>query len=148
MFPFLRLMRLLVDFYCASYTRPPGPMSLVFQKQQVQGIRMGSARQAAKLHHTVDEHEEGSQPGHPVSASVDEIVYYLRQQDDVVVPQENAEFLVNGRFGLQLDELVSRANRMRARQAKPELRIAGHPPSGELNLKRRMAIVRAQAMVN
>jgi hypothetical protein len=53
-------------------------------KQQVQGIRMGSARQIAKMHHTVGEHEEGSGSSHSVSSSIDEIVRYLRQQDDVV----------------------------------------------------------------
>jgi hypothetical protein len=50
-------------------------------------------------------------------------VRYLRQQDDVVVPQTNGEFMINGRFPLDVVELVSRANRMRARQGKPEFKL-------------------------
>ncbi len=92
---------------------------------------MGSARQIANRRPTVDEQEQGLQPTPDLSASVDEIVRYLRQQDDVVVPQENGEFLVNARFKLPLEGLTSRANRMRARQGKPEFRLAGHQPPGE-----------------
>jgi DNA-binding CsgD family transcriptional regulator len=92
--------------------------------RQVQGIRMGSARQIAGLRRTVDEQEQGSQPAPAVSVSIDEIVRYLRQQDDVVVPQEGGEFLVNARFRLPLEKLVTRANRMRARQGKPEFQMA------------------------
>jgi hypothetical protein len=99
--------------------------------RQVQGIRMGSARQIARLRHTVDEQKQGSQPAPAVSASVDEIVRYLRQQDDVVVPQEGGEFLVNARFSLPLEKLVSRANRMRARQGKPEFHLADYQSSAE-----------------
>jgi hypothetical protein len=99
--------------------------------RQVQGIRMGSARQIARLRHTVDEQKQGSQPAPAVSASVDEIVRYLRQQDDVVVPQEGGEFLVNARFSLPLEKLVSRANRIRARQGKPEFHLAHYQFSAE-----------------
>ena len=52
--------------------------------------------------------------------SVQEVIRYLRQQDDVIVPQEDGEYLVNGRFRMRPDELVDRANRMRSRQGKPE----------------------------
>ena len=93
-------------------------------KQQVQGIRMGLARQTAKRP-LVDEQEQGSAPTETFSTSLEEIVRYLRQQNDVVVPQENGEFLVNARFRLPLDELIIRANRMRSRQGKPEFRRAG-----------------------
>jgi hypothetical protein len=99
-------------------------------KQQVQGIRMGSARQIKKRLHTVDEQEQGLQPTSDLSASVDEIVRYLRQQDDVVVRQDGGEFLVNARDKLPLEGLISRANRMRTRQGKPEFRLADHQPSG------------------
>jgi hypothetical protein len=99
--------------------------------QQVQGIRMGSARQISNRRHIVDKQQKGSQPTPDPSASVDEIVRYLRQQDDVVVPQEDGEFLINGRFKLPLDGLISRANRMRTRQGKPEFRTVGHRPPGE-----------------
>jgi hypothetical protein len=53
-----------------------------------------------------------------VLAGIEDIVRYLRQRDDVVVP-ENGFFLVNGRFRLSPEELLGRANKMRARQGKP-----------------------------
>jgi len=55
-----------------------------------------------------------------VWANVDDIVRYLRQRDDVVVSAEGGMFLVNGRFRLDPDELLLRANKMRRRQGKPE----------------------------
>ena len=39
-----------------------------------------------------------------------EIVRYLRQQDDVVLPQENGQYTLNGRARLSINELVARAN--------------------------------------
>jgi hypothetical protein len=54
---------------------------------------------------------------------VAEVVRYLRQQDDVVVPHGNGMFLVNGRFNLRLSELVDKANRIRRRQNKPLFKI-------------------------
>jgi hypothetical protein len=102
-------------------------------KQQVQGIRMGSGREIAKRRDSVDQQQQGSPPTADFSASVDEIVRYLRQQDDVVVPQDG-EFLVNTRFRLPLEKLLSRANRMRIRQGKPEFRLAGHQSTGEPNV--------------
>lgn len=59
------------------------------------------------------------------TVSVDEVVRYLRQQDDIVVPQENGEFLVNARFHMPMAGLIARANRMRARQGKPEFEMLG-----------------------
>ena len=53
-----------------------------------------------------------------VLAGAEDIVRYLRQRDDVVVP-ENGFFLVNGRFRLSPGELLARANKMRARQGMP-----------------------------
>ncbi len=53
-----------------------------------------------------------------VLAGSEDIVRYLRQRDDVVVP-ENGFFLVNGRFRLSPGELLARANKMRARQGMP-----------------------------
>src|SRR5438874_2175222 len=53
------------------------------------------------------------------TSSIDEIVRYLRQQDDVVVPQEDDGYLVNGRFRMSAAELTLRANRMRYRQGRP-----------------------------
>ncbi len=54
-----------------------------------------------------------------VSPFVTEVVRYLRQQDDVVVPEGNGIFLVNGRLRLETSELVDKANRMRSRQNQP-----------------------------
>jgi hypothetical protein len=93
--------------------------------KQVQGIRMGCARELAKRREQLGRkspHPDQS-PAH--TASVEEIIRYLRQQDDVVVPQENGDFLVNGRFQMALGDLVARANRMRARQRKPEFEMTG-----------------------
>jgi hypothetical protein len=93
--------------------------------KQVQGVRMGCARELAKRREqlsTKSPHRDQS-PTH--TASVQEVIRYLRQQDDVVVPQENGDFLVNGRFQMPLGDLVARANRMRARQRKPEFEMTG-----------------------
>jgi hypothetical protein len=70
-----------------------------------------------------------SQPVLSHSASMEEIIRYLRQQDDVVVPQENGQFLVNGRFHMPLADLAARANRMRARQRKPAFELIGDKPA-------------------
>jgi hypothetical protein len=87
--------------------------------KQVQGLRMGCSREIARRAELAgrsprsDRHEHASK-----TASVDEIVRYLRQQDDVVVLQEGGGYLVNGRFRLSAAELIARANRMRSRQHK------------------------------
>jgi len=85
--------------------------------QQVQGVRIGSAREIAarrQARHNVPPPEITS------ITTVQEVIRYLRQQDDVVVLQEDGKYLVNGRFRMRPDELVDRANRMRSRQGKPE----------------------------
>jgi hypothetical protein len=87
--------------------------------RQVQGVRMGAARQIASRREPGAEQTAATE----TAASPEDVVRYLRQQDDVVVPQEGGQFLVNARFRLGLDELVSRANRMRSRQRKPEFRL-------------------------
>ena len=89
--------------------------------KQIQGFRMGCAREIARRrakldersHQAVDRHEQVTE-----TASIDEIVRYLRQQDDVVVLQDDGDYLVNGRFRLSAAELTIRANRMRSRQRK------------------------------
>src|ERR1700732_211218 len=63
------------------------------------------------------------------SAAIEKIIRYLRQQDDVVVPQENGQFLVNGRFHMSLADLAARANRMRARQQKPAFELIDDKPA-------------------
>jgi hypothetical protein len=117
--------------------------------KQVQGVRIGCAREIAARR---GERDNGQIAGErsssiiaPVAAaarpttvagSVDDVVRFLRQQDDVVVPQGSGEFLVNARFRLQLEELINRANRIRTRQGKPEFaltnRVNGHVPAANL----------------
>ena len=94
--------------------------------KQIQGIRMGSAREIARRRDQLCKTEAEAEQNDLAPGSVDDIVRYLRQQDDVVVSQENGEFLVNGRFRMPLADLVGRANRMRERQGKPKFDL----PSG------------------
>ena len=100
--------------------------------RQVQGLRMGCAREIARRR---DQLAKGSARIEPTSlpASVEEIVRYLRQQDEVVVQQPNGGFLLNGRFNLTLADLLARANRMRSRQNKPSFESLGGMPVGEKN---------------
>jgi hypothetical protein len=84
--------------------------------KQIQGIRMGSAREIARRRGQPSNAElQESVPG----AIIDDIIRYLRQQDDVVVSQEDGSYLINGRFRMTTSELIMRANRMRTRQRKP-----------------------------
>ena len=91
--------------------------------QQVQGVRIGSAREIAVRR---QRSHNAPTPEITSTASVQEVIRYLRQQDDVVVPQEDGHYLVNGRFRMGPDELVDRANRMRSRQGKPEFNSGSH----------------------
>jgi hypothetical protein len=92
--------------------------------QQVQGLRIGSAREIAKRRDQRGEETAPSEQALPHTACIADIVRYLRQQNDVVVPQENG-FLVNGRFQMSTTDLIARANRMRARQRQPEFKFIG-----------------------
>lgn len=90
--------------------------------KQVQGLRMGCAREIARRRAALVERSPQAddrieQTTSPVS--LEEVVRYLRQQDDVVVPQEDGFYLVNARFRLSAAELTLRANRMRGRQTRP-----------------------------
>ena len=93
--------------------------------KQVQGIRMGCAREIAKRRDQLSRTTAEAGETMMATVSVDEVVRYLRQQDDIVVPQENGEFLVNARFHLPMADLTARANRMRARQGKPKFEFPG-----------------------
>jgi hypothetical protein len=62
-----------------------------------------------------------------VWAGPDDVVQYLRQRDDVIVPTQDGAYMVNGRFRESLEELVKRANRMRTRQRQPLFQLM--PPS-------------------
>ena len=91
--------------------------------KQVQGFRIGSAREIARRRAHTGNAFEAEQEASP-TAIIDDIVRYLRQQDDVVVLQEDGGYLVNGRFRMTASELVARANRMRTRQRKPTFEVA------------------------
>jgi hypothetical protein len=100
--------------------------------RQVQGLRMGCAREIARHRDQVGKESARTEPT-SLPSSVEEIVRYLRQQDEVVVAQPNGDFLLNGRFNLTLADLLARANRMRARQHKPSFELLGGIPVGEKN---------------
>ena len=57
-------------------------------------------------------------------ALIEDVVRYLRRRDDTVVPKGEDLFLVNGRFPMSSDELISRANRMRERDGKPTFQLS------------------------
>lgn len=86
--------------------------------RQVQALRMGADR-AAKRRPLDTENT----PDPMIVASREEVVRYLRQRDDVVVPDGDGVFLVNGRFRLSLSELIAKANRARCRQNKPLFKV-------------------------
>lgn len=92
--------------------------------KQVQGVRMGAARQIA-LRRTASRTAPPYTQEEPIAATVDDVIRYLRQQDDVVVPEGDNQFLVNARFHLDLAELVAKANRSRVRQKKPRFELSG-----------------------
>jgi hypothetical protein len=68
-----------------------------------------------------------------VLASTDDIVRYLRQQDDVVVGAGDGKQLVNGRCRPDPSELVTRANRMRERQGKPPFELISKTATHVMN---------------
>ena len=88
--------------------------------KKIQGFRMGCAREIARRRAKFDEQVQDPAGREQVTetASIDDIVRYLRQQDDTVVLQEDGGYVVNGRFRLSAAELTARANRMRSRQRK------------------------------
>jgi hypothetical protein len=57
-------------------------------------------------------------------ALIENVVRYLRQRGDTVVPKGEDRFLVNGRFQLNGDELISRANRMRERAGQSTFQVS------------------------
>jgi hypothetical protein len=99
--------------------------------KQVQGIRMGCAREIAKRRDQLTRKPMQPDRASPQTARIEDIVRYLRQQDDVVVAQEKGEFLVNGRFRMPFEDLIARANRIRRRQGQPAFELpggeTGHP---------------------
>lgn len=91
--------------------------------KQVQGLRIGCAREITRRR-ALSGNGEPQLDQAPASTSLmEDIIRYLRQQDDVVVSQDDGGYLVNGRFPMTASELVVRANRMRARQRKPAFEL-------------------------
>ena len=87
--------------------------------RQVQGFRMQMARRAKSKKRPRQTAGSASVPlTYPFLT--DEVVRYLRQQDDIVVADGPGMFLVNGRFRMDFEQLQHRANRMRQRQRQPE----------------------------
>jgi len=95
--------------------------------KQVQGIRMGCSREIASRREQLSRETAPSDQVVVPAASIEEVVRYLRQQDDVVVLQEDGSYLINGRFRMSAAELISRANRMRSRQRKPAFEFGENP---------------------
>lgn len=91
--------------------------------KQVQGLRIGCASEIARRRALAQNEAPALQQQVPSVGLIDDIVRYLRQQDDVVVLQGNGEYLINGRFRVTPAELLIRANRMRSRQGKPAFEV-------------------------
>jgi hypothetical protein len=98
--------------------------------RQVQGVRLGTGRKGTKNR---DRAAENIEVPTIAPTPLEGVIRYLRQQDDVVV-RDGDGFLVNGRFQMSASELVSRANKMRARQHRPEfaLPVADRPKGGTI----------------
>jgi hypothetical protein len=89
--------------------------------RQVQGFRMQLARAANRREQAKAEKEDNAQSIETCNSPlVEEVIRYLRQQGDVVVKSGHFAFLVNNRFTLDFEQLLTRANRMRSRQGKSE----------------------------
>jgi hypothetical protein len=101
--------------------------------KQVQGLRIGCAREIAQRRDRFGSKEPADLDQISPATPVEVIVRYLRQQDDVVVPQESGDFLVNGRFQMSLRDLIARANRMRSRQGKTAFESLSEKPVEKKN---------------
>jgi hypothetical protein len=96
--------------------------------KQVQGLRISCACEIARRRDQFEKKPAQLDPT-SVATSAEEIIRYLRQQDDIVVPQEDGSYLINGRFRMSLAELSARANRMRRRQRKPAFEMSSEMPN-------------------
>ena len=108
----------LLDRHADGAHNPQLASEFGLSPKQVQGIRISEARKG-KLDRS------GTPSAENPPQSIDEVVRFLRQQDHVVVREDDGRFLVNGRFKLVAAELIERANRIRARQGKPAFRQIG-----------------------
>jgi hypothetical protein len=115
--------------------------------RQAHGFRIGFARRKATpgpatLGNKASPHVEATErlqqeiflrqrpPQPPV---MDDVVRFLRQQDDIVVRNGDG-FLVNARLLLSAQELVARANAKRIALGKPPFSIDMRPNGGNLSL--------------
>jgi hypothetical protein len=124
----------LLDRLAAGSTNVELAAEFELSAQQVQGVRVGSAREIARRREALDEATKLQPKDQRLAETAgqiynhlpqqDDVVRYLRQKDDVVIRQADGTFLVNGRFQMSLAELAERANRMRRRQGKPEFQLA------------------------
>ena len=111
----------LIERLSSGATNPELASEFGLSRKQVQGLRLGLARKGTKWRASLEEKQQPTEEAHAVSA--DEVVRYLRQQDDIVVQYGEGGYLVNGRFQLSLPDLISRANKMRNRQGKPDFKF-------------------------
>jgi len=112
---------------------------------QIQGFRMGAARRIASRRSAAHGTMQQDLPDR-ISASIEDVVRYLRQQDDVVVPEGSDRYVVNGRFHLDLAELLAKANRIRARHNKPLFQLRGLPANGRADQIMRPAAISASRL--
>ena len=80
----------LLDRLAAGATNAELAREFGLGARQVQGIRMGAAREIANRRNR--QPKPLASPAEDTSASPEEDVRYLRQQDNVVVPQDEGEF--------------------------------------------------------
>ena len=112
----------LIERLASGATNPELASEFGLSRKQVQGLRLGLARKGTKWRADSEEKQQPSEE--TCAASADEVVRYLRQQDDVVVQHGERGYLVNGRFQMSLPDLINRANKMRSRQGKPDFKVS------------------------
>lgn len=120
----------LLDRIACGETNAALAVEFGLPRKQIQGLRMGAARRIALRRPAGQASEPRGKP-EKISASIEDVVRYLRQQDDVVVSEGGNRFLVNGRFHLDPAELLAKANRIRERHDKPLFRL-GEPQADSL----------------
>ena len=108
--------------------------------RQVQGIQMGCAREIETRREQLSSKVAPSAQILVPAASIEEVVRYLRQQDDVIVAQENGGFLVNGRFLMPWPSLSPAPIGCEPAKASRHSNWRGAPRSGETKYPLRMAI--------
>lgn len=61
--------------------------------------------------------------------SIDDVVRYLGESGETVVPETGDKFLINGSSSENVDELVTRANRIRTQQGLPRFALLSRASS-------------------